>query len=99
MAIGFWAGRKVKGGSDFIVAGRRLPLWLATATLFATWFGGGTCVGAAGAAYEKGILGVIADPFGAALCLFLAGFFYVRPLRRMRLLTVGDTWIDEGLLE
>lgn len=90
MAIGFWAGRQVKDGSDFIVAGRRLPLWLATATLFATWFGGGTCVGAAGAAYEKGLLGVIADPFGAALCLFLAGWFYVRPLRRMRLLTIGD---------
>jgi len=90
MALGFWAGRRVKGGSDFIVAGRRLPLWLATATLFATWFGGGTCVGAAGAAYERGLLGVIADPFGAALCLFLAGWFYVRPLRRMRLLTIGD---------
>ncbi len=90
MALGFWAGRQVHGGADFIVAGRRLPLWLATATLFATWFGGGTCVGAAGAAYKEGVPGVIADPFGAALCLFLAGWFYVRPLRRMRLLTIGD---------
>ncbi|MBI1353336.1 MAG: sodium/solute symporter [Acidobacteria bacterium] len=90
LALGFWAGRQVRDGADFIVAGRRLPLWLATATLFATWFGGGTCVGAAGAAYEKGVLGVIADPFGAALCLLLAGWFFVRPLRRMRLMTIGD---------
>ena len=90
VAIGLWAGRHVASGADFIVAGRRLPLWLATATLFATWFGGGTCVGAAGEAYDTGILGVIADPFGAALCLFLAGWFFVRPLRRMGLLTIGD---------
>jgi SSS family transporter len=90
IAVGLWAGRHVASGADFIVAGRRLPLWLATATLFATWFGGGTCIGAAGEAYDTGVLGVIADPFGAALCLFLAGWFFVRPLRRMGLLTIGD---------
>ena len=33
---------------------------------------------------------MIADPFGAALCLFLAGWFFLRPLRRMGLLTIGD---------
>lgn len=90
IGVGLWAGRHVESGADFIVAGRRLPLWLATATLFATWFGGGTCIGAAGEAYDTGLLGVIADPFGAALCLFLAGWFFVRPLRRMGLLTIGD---------
>jgi SSS family transporter len=47
-------------------------------------------MGAAGAAYEGGLLAVIADPFGAALCLFVAGMFYVRILRRMELLTIAD---------
>lgn len=47
-------------------------------------------MGAAGAAYKKGFLGVIADPFGAALCLFLAGLFFIRIMRRMRLTTIVD---------
>lgn len=90
LVVGIYAGRNIQDSTDFIVAGRRLPIWLCTLTLFATWFGGGTCIGAAGAAYREGFLGVIADPFGAALCLFLAGFFYVRIMRRMRLLTIAD---------
>ncbi|MEE9263478.1 MAG: hypothetical protein V3V11_03380, partial [Vicinamibacteria bacterium] len=90
LAVGVFVGRRVKDSADFIVAGRRLPLWLCTFTLFATWFGAGTCMGAAGAAYGSGVLATIADPFGAAFCLFLAGMFYVRILRRMKLLTVAD---------
>ena len=83
LGIGLYASRRVKGSVDYIVAGKRLPLLLCTATLAATWFGGGICIGAASAAYEGGFLAVVADPFGAALCLFLAGLFYVRMMRRM----------------
>ena len=90
LAIGLVASRRVRSNADYIVAGRRLPLWLCTFTLFATWFGGGTAIGAAGAAYEEGLRGVIADPFGAALCLFVFGFFYATLLRRLDLLTVAD---------
>jgi SSS family transporter len=90
MAVGFYASRNVRDSTDFIVAGRRLPLWLCVFTVFATWFGSGTLIGAAGAAYSKGIPGVLSNPIGSAICLFLAGLFYVRILRRMRLLTLPD---------
>ncbi|HSF19257.1 MAG TPA: sodium:solute symporter family protein [Vicinamibacteria bacterium] len=90
IAVGFWAQRRIHESSDFIVAGRRLPLWLATATLSATWFGGATVLGAGGTAYEQGFYGVIPDPFGAGLCLFIAGLVVVRTVRRMKLLTVSD---------
>ena len=90
IGVGFWSHSRIKGSADFIVAGRRLPLWLATATLSATWFGGATVLGAGGQAYENGFLAVIPDPFGAGLCLFIAGFLVVRTVRRMRLLTVSD---------
>lgn len=90
IVIGFFASRKVKSGSDFIVAGRKLPLVLVTFTIFASWFGPGTCIGAAGKAFEKGFLGVISTPFGSAICLIVAGFFFIRFLRRMKLLTVPD---------
>ena len=88
--IGAVAARRATEAQDFLVAGRSLPLWLCTATLTATWMGAGTVIGAAGAAYQDGILGTIADPFGAALCLAIAGMFYVRTLRRMELLTIAD---------
>jgi SSS family transporter len=90
ISVGIYASRNIKNSSDFIVAGRRLPLWLCVFTVFATWFGSGTLIGAAGAAYSKGFLGVVSNPIGSALCLFLAGLFYVRFLRRMRLLTLPD---------
>ena len=89
LLVGLYAGQRVKASADFIVAGRRLGILLATGTLAATWFGGGIVIGAASEAYKHGFLGVIADPFGAALCLFLAGLFYVRILRRMGLTTIA----------
>ena len=90
LGVGFYASRKIKDSDDFLIAGRRLSLWLCTATLTATWMGGGAILGGGGAAYERGFLGVIADPFGASICLFLAGLFYVRMMRRMKLVTVID---------
>ena len=39
IAIGLYAAQRVKGTADYVVAGRRLPLYIVTATVFATWFG------------------------------------------------------------
>jgi len=87
LAIGIYASKRTGSTANFIVAGRKMPIWILGATIVATWFGGGTMMGAAGAAYEHGLLGVIADPFGGALCLFIVGFFFARIFRRLRLLT------------
>ena len=94
LAIGLHASRRAQSATEFIVAGRRLPLFLCTATIVATWFGGGTMLGASGASYDDGLLGVIADPFGAALALFLVGLFFARIFRRLKLLTNVD-FIDQ----
>jgi SSS family transporter len=87
LLVGIYAARRTHSATEFAVAGRSLPLWLCTATIIATWFGGGTMMGASGAAYDQGLLGVIADPFGAALCLFLVGLFFARLVRRLKLFT------------
>jgi SSS family transporter len=87
LIIGVYASKKAGSAANFIVAGRSMPLWLCGATIMATWFGGGTMMGGAGASYQGGLLAVIADPFGGALALFLIGFFFVRLFRRLRLLT------------
>jgi SSS family transporter len=91
IVIGVLASRRSSGSAaDFIVSGRRMPMWLCTATLIATWFGAGPMMGSAGASYEEGLLGVIADPFGGAMVMFLVGFFFVRIFRRMGLLTFAE---------
>ncbi len=40
VAIGLVAARWVHNTRDFAVAGRRLPMYIVTATVFATWFAG-----------------------------------------------------------
>jgi len=82
LAIGAAASKRVASTKDFIIAGGRLTLPFATFALLAAWYGAATVMGAAGAAYRKGFLGVIADPFGSAMTLILAGLLYVRLLRR-----------------
>ena len=39
IAIGLWAAQRVHNSKDYVVAGRSLPLYMNTATVFATWFG------------------------------------------------------------
>jgi len=90
LGVGVYASRRTHTVTEFIVAGRGLPLWICSATIIATWFGGGTMMGTSGSAYQYGMIGVIADPIAAALCLFLIGFFFARLFRRLRILTVAD---------
>ncbi|MCC7301088.1 MAG: sodium:solute symporter family protein [Bacteroidia bacterium] len=90
LLLGLLAGRLVKNSTDFILAGRRLPFMLATTTVFATWFGSETVMGASGEFAQGGLQSVMEDPFGASLCLLLVGFFFARPLYRMNLTTFGD---------
>lgn len=92
VAIGAWASKLVKNSSDFVLAGRSLPLFLSASALFATWFGSETIFGASSVFLEDGLQGVMEDPFGGALCLILFGMFYLRPMYRMGVLTIGDVF-------
>lgn len=90
LCIGFITSRYVSSTQDFVLAGRNLPTVVAACALFATWFGSETVLGASSEFAEKGLYGVIEDPFGAALCLFLVGIFFVKPLYNQKLLTLSD---------
>jgi SSS family transporter len=92
VAVGAWASSLVKSSNDFVLAGRSLPLFLSASALFATWFGSETMFGASSVFLEEGLQGVIEDPFGGALCLILFGTFYLRPMYRMGVLTIGDVF-------
>jgi SSS family transporter len=90
LGVGYYASTKARSVSEFMVAGRGLSLPVCSMTVMATWFGGAMMLGGAGAAFDHGMLGVIADPWGGALALFLIGLFFARLFRRMRIITVAD---------
>src|SRR5258708_18868298 len=90
VGIGIYAAKWVHNSKDFAIAGRRMPLYIVTATVVATWFGSETVLGIPATFVKDGFSGIIADPFGSSLCLILVGLFFARPLYRMNLLTIGD---------
>ena len=90
LALGLWVARRVRSADDFLLAGRSLGYTLATFTIFATWFGAETCIGAAGQIAEHGLGGGSADPFGYALCLLLMGTLFAAALWRRGLVTIAD---------
>ena len=90
VVIGWWSSRFVKNTTDFVIAGRRMPVYVVASGLFATWFGSETVMGATSAFLDEGMMGIIEDPLGAALCLVLVGVFMARPLYRQNLLTFSD---------
>jgi SSS family solute:Na+ symporter len=90
IAIGLFAGRNVHDTRDYVVAGRTLPFYVVTATVFATWFGSETVLGIPAKFFEGGLGSIVEDPFGSSMCLVLVGLFFAARLYKMDLLTIGD---------
>ena len=90
IGIGLFVATRVHNTRDFAVAGRILPLPVVTATVFATWFGAEAIFGVSATFVKDGLRGVVADPFGASLCLVIAGIFYGTKIYKLNVLTLGD---------
>src|ERR1044072_5121688 len=90
LALGVWAGTRIKNTADFAIAGRRLPLVMVVTTTFATWFGAETVMGIPAKFVQGGLHAIVEDPFGAGTCLILVGLFFAARLYRQNLLTIGD---------
>jgi SSS family transporter len=90
LAIGAWVSRRIADESDYLLAGRRLGYGLASFSIFATWFGAETCLGAAGQVYGEGLSIATTEPFAYGVCLILLGVVFAVPLWRRRLTTLAD---------
>jgi SSS family transporter len=90
ITIGLVAARRVHNTKDYLVAGRGLPLYMNTATVFATWFGAETVLSVSATFAKDGLGGIAGDPFGASACLVLAAIFFARVFYRLDLMTIGD---------
>jgi high affinity choline transporter 7 len=76
-------------GSDTMLAGRAIPLWISVFTMCATWLGGGYINGSAEATYKSGLMWLQA-PWGYALSLILGGIFFARIMRKYKFRTMLD---------
>jgi Na+/proline symporter len=90
IGIGLYATKFVSTAKDYLVAGRSLPVYMTTATVFATWFGAETVLSVSATFVKDGLGGIPADPFGATFCLVFVAIFFARAFYRMDLLTIGD---------
>ena len=91
IAIGVYAAKKIKGdATNYIVAGRGLFLPLASATLMAQSVDANATLGNTDLASEFGFWAGASLPIGLALCLFLTGAFFAKPMNRLKLITLGD---------
>lgn len=90
LAFGLMISRSIKTQDDYLLAGRQVGPVLGLFSIFATWFGAETCIGAAGGVYEDGLQAVGIDPFGYGLCLLFMGLFLAIPLWKEKITTIAD---------
>ena len=90
LAVGWAASRRLKSNpaGELLVAGRTMPLWMATLTMAATWIDGGYLLGTA-----EGALRSLASGWQGGVCfglsLILGGFVFARRMRRLRVRHAG----------
>ena len=84
--IGIYSAKSSGTADDFIVSGRRMPIWLCSTTLIATWFGAETVLSVSATFAKDGLAGIPGDPFGATACLVIAALLFARLLALEQLL-------------
>lgn len=92
LAVGWLAARKVKDGSaeDLIVAGRAMPVWLATLTMTATWVDGGYLLGTAEGAFKSSLASGVQGGLCFGVSLILGGLIFAGRMRRFEFTTLVD---------
>ena len=88
--LGFKYSNKIVESDDLALAGRGLTLPFMVPSIVATWICAGAMMGAAGEAYLWGLQGVIFDPFGPVLMMFLVAIFFAYRLRKTGYATMVD---------
>lgn len=89
-ALSIVASKKVETEEDYLVAGRKLSLLMCWGTMLATWFGAEAMTASSENARREGMLGVVLDPLACAATFIFAGWFFAKPLWRMKLVTTSD---------
>lgn len=86
--VGIWANKFNKGAEDYLLAGRRLGLWLGSFAITANFFGGGLSIGMSQLSFSNGFV-VIWNGIGTSVGLILVGIMAFK-MREMAFYTIAD---------
>ncbi|WNY25267.1 sodium:solute symporter family transporter [Methanolapillus millepedarum] len=93
LVVGFLTQKVGTSSSKgYLVANRNVGALLIGGTIFATFWGGGTVMGGAGAAYTSYNLGTVADPWASGVTLIIMAIFMVPILLSMKIGTLGEMY-------
>lgn len=89
LGLGYWGYRRSETLEDYLVAGRRIPLWMYVPVMSAVVLGGASTIGSGGLGYESGISGawlVVMLGFGLAAL----GVLISTRLSNLKAYTLGE---------
>ncbi|TDI71097.1 MAG: sodium:solute symporter family protein [Bacteroidetes bacterium] len=91
LTAGLYVRRYVRKLDDFLVAGRKVDLYLGIASLSATEFGIATCMANAELGFKYGFAG-ITPGIAIAIAMFVIGTtgFCIKPLRQYKVITIPE---------
>jgi high affinity choline transporter 7 len=92
LVVGWLAARKARAGTaeDLLVAGRSMPVWLATLTMTATWVDGGYLLGTAEGTFKSSLALGLQGGLCFGLSLILGGLVFARRMRQLEFTTLID---------
>ena len=89
--VGIWMVTYVKGsGKRYIVCGKSMPLFFICTMLLAQCVDANCTMASAAGTYAGGFWLGFTYPLGLAMCLFITGLLFAKPLNTMNLLTLPD---------
>ena len=88
--LGRYAGRGVATESEYLVADRKVPLFLSILALLATWFGSSSVIESSSKMYRGGLSEVLLDPIACGATLILTGFVFAGRFWESGAATVAD---------
>ena len=91
LAAGLWVRKYVRNVNDYLLAGRKVDLYLGIASLAATEFGIVSCMANAELGYKYGFAG-ITPGIALAVAMFVVGWtgFCIKPLRDQGVITLPE---------
>ena len=92
LGIGWIATRRNREHTavDFIIAGRAMPLWLATLTMTATWVDGGYLLGTTEGVYHSSLASGLQGGVCFGISLILGGLVFAKKMREYEFTTLID---------
>jgi len=93
LGIGFYSARFNRGASDYFKGGNRIPWLVAGLSSFMSGFSAWTFTGAAGLAYQQGVVAILLY-VGNAVTFLLGYFLFAVRWRRARISTVMEYLVE-----